>query len=466
MRATDGQAGGNFSLVPEGLVNYSLAEQLLRKPEVSSWMQLLHGRYEIVGIIKSGGMGSVFEAKDTKLADSPCAVKEILEDKQNVLYFQTRFEQEMKMLAELDHPAIPRVRDFFRLRGKHYLVMDLVRGQSLFDELVEKGSPLDPQQVASDMLELLEVLDYLHGHTPPMIHRDIKPSNILRDRRSRQIKLVDFGLARAACGATQTAVGTLGYCAPEQSVGRADPRSDLYSVGATMLQLLTGQDPDLLKPEQQLQRVPGGLRQIILRATRLKAQERYANAKEMATDLRLYQRGLGAAAGRSSQPEEAQPHVIYVAASPTPWRGYATAAAIVLALGLGTLLGRTEATPPTADIATPAQSSSNSEPLIPAPPAASPEAPSAPSMQMATGVPPAPEPAAPKPPEPPQPEPRQPAARPAAIRPSLGGSSYPTYQASAHPPTEPMATPETSPETPSQRPAWRARPGLPPRWRR
>ncbi|MBS2039771.1 serine/threonine protein kinase [bacterium] len=393
-------------------------------------MQLLHGRYEIVEIIKSGGMGSVYEAKDTKLADSPCAVKEILEDKQNVLYFQTRFEQEMKVLAELDHPAIPRVRDFFRLKGKHYLVMDLVRGQSLFDEVECQGGPLAPEQVAKDMLELLDVLDYLHSHNPPIIHRDIKPSNILRDRRSRQIKLVDFGLARSACGATQTAVGTLGYCAPEQSVGRAEPRSDLYSVGATMIGLLTGQDPDMINPKQQLQSLPAGLRQVIQRATRLKAQERYTSAREMATDLRLWQRGLGAAAGRVAEPETAPPEVVYVHAQSSPWRGYATAAAIVLALGLGTWLGRSEVPPSPEPSSVPArpiaeeavaQPQTGPPPIAQAPPPTAYVPAPAPRPEVQEAIPsPAPAPVAAVVP---QSRPRP----PVEIHPSLGRPSYPTY---------------------------------------
>ena len=391
-------------------------------------MLLLHGRYEIVEIIKSGGMGAVYEAKDTKLADSPCAVKEILEDKQNVLYFQTRFEQEMKALAELDHPAIPRVRDFFRLRGKHYLVMDLVRGQSLFDELVEKGAPLAPEQVASDMLELLAVLDYLHSHSPPMIHRDIKPSNILRDRRSGQIRLVDFGLARSACGATQTAVGTLGYCAPEQSVGRADARSDLYSVGATMMQLLTGQDPDLLKPDAQWKSIAPGLRPIVQRATRLKAQERYASAREMAEALKLYLRQ----GTRAVEAEPQESHVIYVDSPKSRWQGYATAAAIVVALGLGTLLGRAEGpTTPSPTPSPPAQAVAPQH-LVPSAPVEEP-APSMPTtapVQMAEEIPPEPV-VAPPPPK---------RVAPAEIRPCLGVSNYPTYQ--PHPTPQPIVEEE------------------------
>ncbi|MFN8612652.1 MAG: serine/threonine-protein kinase [Vulcanimicrobiota bacterium] len=391
-------------------------------------MQLLHGRYEIVEIIKSGGMGSVFEARDNKLADSPCAVKEILEDKQNELYFQTRFEQEMKVLAELDHPAIPRVRDFFRLKGKHYLVMDLVRGQSLFEEVESARRPLTPEQVVKDMLELLDVLDYLHGHNPPIIHRDIKPSNILRDRRSGQIKLVDFGLARSVSGATQTAVGTLGFCAPEQSVGRAEPRSDLYSVGATMIALLTAQDPDMLRPREQLEMIPAGLRQVVQRATRLKVQERYASAKEMATDLRLWQRGLGAAAGRVIEAESSRPEVVYVHSQSSPWRGYATAAAIVLALGLGTLLGRSEAPSPAPPRpVSPQPVVSAAPPEARALPGAVPEVkPVAPPTQTIVEEEIISEPA----PAPVAAAPSSPPPVPAEIHPSLGETAYPTYRPS------------------------------------
>ncbi len=453
------------------ILNLFLEQQLFGKFGVESQMQLLHGRYEILEIIKSGGMGSVYEAKDTKLADSLCAVKEILEDKQNVLYFQTRFEAEMKVLAELDHPAIPRVRDFFRLKGKHYLVMDLVRGQSLFDELEAQGQPLSAEQVTKDMLELLDVLEYLHSHNPPMIHRDIKPSNILRDRRSGQIKLVDFGLARSACGATQTAVGTLGYCAPEQSVGRAEPRSDLYSVGATMIQLLTGKDPDMLNPKDQLQMIPTGLRQIIQRATRLKAQERYPSAKEMATDLRLWQRGLGAAAGRTAEPELARPQVVYVSPPPSsPWRGYATAAAIVLALGLGTLLGRSEAPDPAPIPPTPIAAKSNevvnervATPVVAAP-APAPITQSAPPPPPLVEELPTPSTLPPIAAEPPRPQPKP----PAEIHPSLGGTTYPTFhgpEPQLPPPMadQPMTSPDPMVADRQPPPGWRRAGNL---WRR
>ncbi len=175
-------------------------------------------------------MGAIYTAKDTKLADSLCAIKEIL---LNTINCELRFCQEMAALARLDHPSIPRVRDFFRLRGKSYLVMDLIQGANPAPKVVR---------------DMLEVLEYLHSHDPPLLYRDIKPANLVRERRGSKIKVIDFGLARTVTpeAQQQTAVGTMGYCAPEQMYGKAEPRSDVFSVGATMLHLLRGQPCDLM----------------------------------------------------------------------------------------------------------------------------------------------------------------------------------------------------------------------------
>ncbi|MBT9583979.1 serine/threonine protein kinase [bacterium] len=253
-------------------------------------MQLLHGRYEIGKVLKQGGMGAVYTATDTKLANSPCALKEILDDKHTDEYYQARFSQEMAALARLDHPRIPKVRDFFRLRGKSYMVMDLVQGTSLEDEIEEQGKN-PPQKVVRDMLQVLDVLEYLHGHDPALLHRDIKPANLLRERRDGQIKVVDFGLARSATGQhnLQTAVGTMGYCAPEQMRGHAEPRSDIFSVGATMLHLLTGRPCCLVTlaacDDEGLPELPEGLSPIVARAIQFRANRRFASAREMAVAL-------------------------------------------------------------------------------------------------------------------------------------------------------------------------------------
>lgn len=257
--------------------------------------QILHDRYRIVRILKSGGMGSVYEAIDTKLADSPCAVKEIHEAalaSSESGYVQARFYEEMKALVALDHGAIPKVRDYLSEEAKVYIVMELVQGRSLQEEIdqrreMKQAAPVD--YIVLDMIRLLETLTYLHSQDPPVIHRDIKPANILRDNRSGQIKLVDFGLARAAGGPnTQTVVGTMGYCAPEQMMGKAEPRSDIYAVGVTLMHLLTGVAPEMELFEARRPDLPGlrpGLEQIIEKATQIKPTERYASAAEMSQAL-------------------------------------------------------------------------------------------------------------------------------------------------------------------------------------
>ena len=152
--------------------------------------QLLRDRYRIVRIIKSGGMGSVYEAVDTTLADSPCAVKEIHEAalaSRESGYIQGRFYEEMKALVALDHASIPKVRDYLTEGDTIYIVMELVQGRSLQEEIeqrVEMKQPPAVDYLALDMIRLLDTLTYLHGQEPPVIHRDIKPANILRDSRS------------------------------------------------------------------------------------------------------------------------------------------------------------------------------------------------------------------------------------------------------------------------------------------
>ena len=308
--------------------------------------QTLNDRYRIVRIIKSGGMGSVYEAIDTKLADSPCAVKEIHEAAQasrDAEYIQGRFFEEMKALVALDHGSIPKVRDYLTQDSTIYIVMELVQGRSLDEEIQERvrnEAPAPIDYIVLDMVRLLETLAYLHGQEPPVIHRDIKPANILRDQRSGTIKLVDFGLARSLHGPnTQTVVGTMGYCAPEQLMGKSEQRSDLYAVGVTMVHMLTGRPPEMELFEARRPELPGvrpGLEEIIEKATQPKPQDRYATAEEMIEALQAWLHGASAKlTARLPEPVARSPLVV------PPWAGKALAALVVLgSLGLGVYAGQ------------------------------------------------------------------------------------------------------------------------------
>jgi len=260
----------------------------------------LQNRYEVVRNIKSGGMGSVYEAIDHKLASTPCAIKEVLASAllgSSAAYVLQSFESEMRALAGLEHPNIPRVRDYFEIEGRRYIVLDLVQGKALDDELADHlrltNEPMDPAVAAVDMVSVLETLTYLHQCQPPIIHRDIKSANLIRDTRSGRIKMVDFGIARSVeTQQVQTQVGTPGFCAPEQMGGRAEMRSDLFSVGATLYHLCTGRLPPAFtfeSLEMDLPRHPG-LVKIVLKSTQPKPQDRYASAEEMAKALRSWLR--------------------------------------------------------------------------------------------------------------------------------------------------------------------------------
>ena len=312
--------------------------------------EMLQDRYEVVRNIKSGGMGSVYEAVDHKLASTPCAIKEVLAsamDGSGGAYVLQSFESEMRALAGLEHPNIPRVRDYFEIEGRRYIVLDLVQGQALDDELAEHlrltHEPMDPAVAAVDMVQVLETLTYLHNGRPPIIHRDIKSANLIRDSRSGRIKLVDFGIARSVeTQRVQTQVGTPGFCAPEQMGGRAEIRSDLYSVGATLYHLCTGRTPPAFSfdaLEMDLPRHPG-LVKIVLKATQPKAQDRYSTAEDMAQALRAWLRNEGSTKiDPTTLPPVTQTKINPLAVPPTPPNSQnglwvAVAAMLLAALGL------------------------------------------------------------------------------------------------------------------------------------
>lgn len=199
------------------------------------------------------------------------------------------FEREASILQQLDHPAIPRYRDYFSIDDRVLwfgLVQDYIPGSSLSD-LIRQGRRFSLEQVQQIAIDLLHILIYLHNLTPPVFHRDIKPSNLILDERDR-IFLIDFGAVqdRAAVeGSTFTVVGTYGYAPMEQFGGRTVAASDLYSLGATLIHLLTGVSPaDLPQRNLQIQftdqvNLPANVTQWLQTLTHPDVSQRFPTAR-------------------------------------------------------------------------------------------------------------------------------------------------------------------------------------------
>jgi len=212
---------------------------------------VLQGRYAIERLLGGGGMGMVYLAHDQRLANRPCAIKEMVDhfiDQAQRIEANEYFAREADTLAQLKHQAIPAITDRFELANRHYLVMEYVEGRNLEEELAARGEPLPEGLVIDIARQLCDVLAYLHGLAPPIIYRDMKPSNVMIHPKGRVV-LVDFGIARLFKAARKgTMIGTLGFAPPEQYQGLVDPRSDIYSLGATLHYVLTGRDPEKFPP--------------------------------------------------------------------------------------------------------------------------------------------------------------------------------------------------------------------------
>ncbi len=216
---------------------------------------LLRDRYRIIGPVGQGGFGAVYKAQDTHCDDRLVAIKEINLSNlkpQEIIDATDAFNREVRLLSDLTHPNLPRMYDHFTDSQHWDLVIDFIEGETLEQYLdivrsrsgKSQGLPLG--EVLDIGIQLCTVLDYLHTHEPPIIFRDLKPSNVMRTSNSH-LYLIDFGIARLfKPGQNRDTIplGSPGYAAPEQ-YGRAQttPQADIYSLGAMLHQLLTGNDP-------------------------------------------------------------------------------------------------------------------------------------------------------------------------------------------------------------------------------
>jgi beta-lactam-binding protein with PASTA domain/tRNA A-37 threonylcarbamoyl transferase component Bud32 len=280
--------------------------------------RLLGGRYELDGVVGRGGMAEVYRARDIRL-DRIVAIKTLRTDLARDQIFQARFRREAQSAASLNHPSIVAVYDTGEDMTSGvpvpYIVMEYVDGRTVRD-LLQEGHRLLPERSLEIIDGVLRALDY--SHQAGIVHRDIKPGNVMVTRNG-DVKVMDFGIARAMSDAqatmTQTAqvIGTAQYLSPEQARGeRVDSRSDLYSTGCLLYELLTGRPPftgdspvaiayqhvreNPVPPSRVDPDVPPWADAIVLKAMAKAPADRYQTAADMRADLQRAASGMPVAA--------------------------------------------------------------------------------------------------------------------------------------------------------------------------
>jgi serine/threonine-protein kinase len=280
--------------------------------------RLLGGRYELDGVVGRGGMAEVYRARDIRL-DRVVAIKTLRSDLARDQTFQARFRREAQSAASLNHPAVVAVYDTGEdVAGSvpvPYIVMEFVDGRTLRD-LVHDGRRLLPERALEILDGVLRALEY--SHRGGIVHRDIKPGNVMLTRNG-EVKVMDFGIARAMSDAqatmTQTAqvIGTAQYLSPEQARGeRVDARSDIYSAGCLLYELLVGRPPftgesavaiayqhvreNPVPPTQLDPELPAWADSVVLKAMAKDPADRYQTAPEMRADVQRAMAGMPVAA--------------------------------------------------------------------------------------------------------------------------------------------------------------------------
>jgi len=261
--------------------------------------RLQGGRYVIKSVLGQGGMGAALLATDLRLDSKPVVIKELISDNTDPAKVPDdvrNFKREVAMLAHIDHPLVPNVTDHFQEGTRYFMVQEYVDGENLEERILRTNQPMKEREALGYAWEVLDILDYLAQQTSPVVHRDIKPANIIIGTKDKRAHLVDFGIARAdtvrnARRKQTAALGTPGYAPPEQYQGNADPRSDLYALGATLHHLLTNRDPRnhppfVYPPVRTLNpQLSPETERVLARALTNDINQRYQSAAAMKQDI-------------------------------------------------------------------------------------------------------------------------------------------------------------------------------------
>lgn len=253
---------------------------------------MLKDRYRIKGVLGQGAHGTVYKAEDLTIPHVAWAIKEIDEytpENKEKAEIVRRFEHETRILQSLNHPGIPKLVESFPWDHRYYLVMEYIEGKNFEDFCRGDERSLGAAEIVSWMIRVCDILQFLHSLSPPIIFRDLKPANVIITSGGR-VKLIDFGISRfydPEKSQDTCRLGTPGFCAPEQyGIGQSDARSDVYSVGATLYHIFSGQEPlkfNFLFPSlrQHNRRVPKKLDETVLKCLNKEPDKRYQSAHEL-----------------------------------------------------------------------------------------------------------------------------------------------------------------------------------------
>jgi serine/threonine-protein kinase len=255
------------------------------------------GSYQVLRTLGRGGMGTTYLVwdKTKKIQGAPLllVLKEMNASMVRIAKARELFEREARILKSLEHPGIPKYYDFFVENNRKYLVMELIHGHNL-EQLIYQRGPLNPEKAIEWMIQVCQILSYLHNLQPPLVHRDVKPANLILRNLDGRLMLLDFGAVKELGTSLETRIGVEGYSAPEQYRGKPCPQSDIYGVGATTIFLVTGKAPMQYyryqgsKYEFDIPSIPNltpELGQVIAKACQPEHRDRYQTAQELSAAL-------------------------------------------------------------------------------------------------------------------------------------------------------------------------------------